>query len=98
MSKDRLPDETLRSYHQPEQWLSVVDDIDEYHEKEELRMKLKQIDGGRFHEMLDRTHNVLSRSDTAQYQHFREHYSDHLFTWLQVYGKLEDLEDFEHRE
>lgn len=94
MNEQQQPDLSVSNRlndHQPQ------DFIDLYHDTQNsaaIRGKLKDIDSGRWYDILDAAHRHLSHSDIRAVDSLDELYGSEFKTWIGVYGLAEDLNTF----
>lgn len=63
--------------------------------REKVRAAFRKLDGGRFYDMLDETHNVIAHLDLEGRRDFKENASPWLLGWVSTFGLVEDLNQFE---
>jgi hypothetical protein len=88
---DRKP---IRTNFDPQEFIDAYEQADSDERRGEIRLLLRRLDSGRFHEFLDEAHKVLSKSDLERRRSFKEQYSDHLLLWIKAFGTVEDLNTF----
>lgn len=86
-----------RTNYEPEEFVDAIDaaNLDGNMDRvAEIRETFRNLDGGRFYDMLDEAHNVLAKSDLERRETFVENYSPHLIRWIRAFGAVEDLDRF----
>ena len=83
-----------RDQYEPAEFIEAYCHADSESERSEIREIFRQIDGGRFYEMLDEAHNVLARSDLKRREHWKENVGVWMTQWVIAFGYVEDLNTF----
>lgn len=95
VEEDRDPQELLEEikfrahsyrFYEPDEFIQL---LESGVSKRELRSALKNIESGRFYDMLVEAHNFWWPLDVDEMETFRDRNED-LVRWIEVYARLED--------
>lgn len=81
---------SYRDFPEPEEWIERAEEEG----RREQMLLLREVESGRFHEMLEEGHKFFSNLDPDERRKFSENHP-HFVKWLGVFGYLEEIPTFE---
>lgn len=90
-----LPHPNRLRDHTASDFVDAYNNAETHDEQVEIRKKLKQLDGGRWYDVLDEAHKHFAAADLDGRRYLVGMYSDSFLQWIGVLGLVEDLNTFE---
>lgn len=93
-NESRFPRSSRLGNYTPSMFTEAYNEASSNDERGTVRSELKQIDSGRWYDVLDEAHSHLARTDLEARANMAEMYSDQFLAWIGVFGLVEDLNTF----
>lgn len=92
---DSLPASNRLENHTASAFVEAYNEAESNEERSEIRGKLKEINSGRWYDLLDEAHTHLSHTDFDARENVSNLHSHNFLVWIGVFGLVEDLNTFE---